>query len=324
VIPLFEVSGSPAAVGEQIGEACRDDLARKIGELEDRPRLRERARPFDAALRRHLHATAEELDGCARGARVDPLDLVAYATEELFTGCTDLAARPPATDADVIVAHTNDLHQSVEDRLIAIDRRVTGEPRLFTVGVGPFLSVGINEAGLALGGNQLDANDERPGIPRLLLVRALMAERTSAGAIAVALHPDRASSYNNLIAHRDGTLVNVEASATAHRLLEAEDGTTSHTNHYTDAGMERFELHPDDTANSRARLSCGLERLGAAARPLTEDGLLDLLSEPPISRSEPNEHGTCTVFWCVMNPSQSRIRYGAGRPSERREQAFEF
>jgi hypothetical protein len=324
VIPLIEVSGSPFEAGRQIGEACRADLVREIGELDDRARLRERALPFDAALRRHLPRVAAELDGCAEGAGLDPLDLCAHATEELFTGCTDLAARPPATDGDVIVAHTNDLHHSVEQRLVAIDRRVDGEPRLFTVGVGPFLSVAINEAGLALGGNQLDANDERPGIPRLLLVRALMAEETSAGAIALALHPDRASSYNNLIAHRDGTLVNVEASATAHELIAADDGTTAHTNHYTAAAMAGFELHPADTAGSRARLACGLRSLASAPRPLDEDALLTLLCDPVIAREEPNEHGTRTVFWCVLNPSRGHIRYGAGRPTERREQAFAF
>jgi isopenicillin-N N-acyltransferase-like protein len=324
VIPLLEVAGTPAAVGEQIGEACRSQLIDEIAATADLARLRERVRPFDAAMRTYLPRVAAEVDGCARGAGVDPIDLVVYATEELYGGCTDVAARPPATAGDVIVAHTNDLHWTVEDRLVAIHRRVKGEPELFTIGVGPFLSAGMNGAGLALGGNQLDANDERPGIPRLLLVRALLAEETSAGALAVALHPQRASSYNNLIAHRDGTLVNVEASATAVQLLDAEDGTTAHSNHYTAPEMERFELDPAGIADSRARLECGRARLAAADRPIGEDALLDMLSDPGISRSEPGDAGTRTVFWCVMNPSQGRIDYGKGRPSERLVQQFCF
>jgi len=93
MIPLIEVAGSPFAAGAQIGEACREDLVAAIGRLDRIEQLRERSRPYDAALRTHLPRVAEELDGCARGAGVDPLDLLVYGTEELFTGCTDVAAR---------------------------------------------------------------------------------------------------------------------------------------------------------------------------------------------------------------------------------------
>ena len=42
------------------------------------------------------------------------------------------------------------------------------------------------------------------------MVRDILAQRTAAAAIGAATNPARASSYNNLIAHADGTIVNVE------------------------------------------------------------------------------------------------------------------
>ncbi len=55
--------------------------------------------------------------------------------------------------------------------MIAIEWRVPGEPVVFSLGIGPWLSVGWNSAGLSLTGNELAPNDERIGVPRLLMVR---------------------------------------------------------------------------------------------------------------------------------------------------------
>ena len=74
--------------------------------------------------------------------------------------------------------------------------------------------------GLALTGNELTPNDNRIGIPRLMQVRDILRRRTLDDAIAAALHPDRASSYNNVLSHRDGGVVSVEGSATDAELLE--------------------------------------------------------------------------------------------------------
>ena len=85
---------------------------------------------------------------------------------------------------------------------------------VFSLGIGPWISVGWNGAGLSLTGNELAPNDERVGVPRLLMVREQLTARTLDEAVAMALRPDRASSYNTVFAHRDGRVVNVEGSAT--------------------------------------------------------------------------------------------------------------
>ncbi len=330
MIPLIEVSGRHTTVGRAIGAACGDALRASLAGLDDLDALRRRAAPFEAATRRHLPAVAAELDGCADGSGIRSRDLYVLATEELFSGCTDIAATAPATTSGAtIVAHTNDLHPDVEERLVAIHRRVQGEPELFTVGVGPFLSVAINAAGLALGGNQLDADDERKGIPRLLLVREVMAARTSGEAIATALHPARASSYNNLIAHRDGTLVSVEASARSHAFVDARStgGRTAHTNHYTDPAMAARERDRSAIAGSQDRLTRAWALLDGHPAPLDAAALHSMICDhegpgQPICRHDAG--GARTVFWCVLEPTAGSIRYGAGRPCESSGQVFSF
>jgi hypothetical protein len=116
----------------------------------------------------------EELEGAAEGADVDPLALFACTVEEIWYEprtadggasidgrCSDLVAAPPATaDGHVLVAHNNDLSPHYRDELVAIERSVPGDPKVFTIGNGIWISVGWNSAGLSLTGNELSPNDE--------------------------------------------------------------------------------------------------------------------------------------------------------------------
>ena len=117
------------------------------------------------------------------------------------------------TDGHLLVAHTNDLYAEDEDDVVAVEWRVPGEPVVFTLGIGPWISVGWNDAGLSVTGNELTPNDERVGIPRLLQMRDALTRRTLADAVEAVLHPARASSYNWVFAHPAEGVLNVEGSA---------------------------------------------------------------------------------------------------------------
>ena len=151
-----------------------------------------------AAARAYRDVTAEScrgwsprLDGVAEGSGADPLAVFAASIEELESGgssegrCTDMVACAPATaDGHLWVAHNNDLGPEVEDDLVAIEWHVPGDPVVLTFGIGPWISVGFNSAGLALTGNELSPNDNRIGIPRLLQVRDMVRRPTVAEAVS--------------------------------------------------------------------------------------------------------------------------------------------
>ncbi len=104
--------------------------------------------------------------------------------------CSDLVVGPPHTaDGHLWVAHNNDLGEASEADILAVEWRVPGEPVVFSLGIGPWISVGWNSAGLSLTGNELSPNDERVGVPRLLMVRQQLTAGTIDEAIAMALRP---------------------------------------------------------------------------------------------------------------------------------------
>jgi isopenicillin-N N-acyltransferase-like protein len=329
-IPEIRAHGGHREVGRQIGAATADEMRREVDATPFDPELIGRYR---AVTLEHVPWIVEELDGAAEGAGLDPLAVFAASIEELVpdeapTGCTDLVVTGARTaDGHVLVAHTNDLYAEDEAGIVAIEWRVPGQPVAFTLGAGPWVSVGWNDAGLAVTGNEVSPNDEGVGIPRILQVRDVLSRRTLDEAVEATLHPARSSAYNWVLAHRDGTAANVEASATSAVVQQpGADGLLTHTNHYTHDGMVSFE-RPGDYANSCARLDRARE-LGAGDR-FTVEGLRELLADHENGENAICRHGDepkaiATVFWCVADVTAGEITYGRGNPCDSEAQVYRF
>ena len=330
-IPLIRAAGSHREVGRQIGAATAGEMDRMVGE----------ASPFDpdliaryrAVTMEHLPWVVEELDGAAEGAGLDPLAVFAASIEELVpdeapTGCTDLVVTGAQTaDGHLLVAHTNDLYAVEEPGIVAIEWRVPGQPVALTLGAGPWVSVGWNDAGLSVTGNEVSPNDEGVGIPRILQVRDVLARRTLADAVEASLHPARSSAYNWVLAHRDGVAANVEASASRAVVDEpGADDVLMHTNHYTHDEMLGLE-RPGDYTSSCTRL--GRARELAAGDGFTVEQLRALLADHEHGENAICRHGDepktiKTVFWCVADVTVGEITYGRGNPCDSETQVYRF
>jgi isopenicillin-N N-acyltransferase like protein len=203
---------------------------------------------------------------------------------------------------------------------------VVGQPPLFTLGVGPFISLGYNAAGLALTGNELSPNDEKIGVPRLLLVRDILAQPTAAQALTAAARPERASSYNQLISHAAGLMVNFEGSATAYDLLYAQNGWTVHTNHYCSAKMQDYEREPETIQGSCRRYQRAYELMSTRSQPVTPNMLKQFLADHVNEPDSICRHTgkTQTVFWAVLALTRRSIEYGSGQPCASTPQYFSF
>src|SRR3989304_3359601 len=206
-IPVLRVRGTHREVGEQIGLA-RAPTIRRADEDREVPAA---ASPW----------FADELEGAADSAEVDPLALFAAMVEEIWYEpyarqlqgmCTDLVAVPPATaDGRVLAAHNNDMSRAFQEGLVAIEWAIAGEPPAFTLGNDLWLSCGGNDAGIAMAGNDLAPLDEKVGIPRAVQYRSMLRQPTMEMAVGEALRHDRASSYNQVLVASSGEAVHVEA-----------------------------------------------------------------------------------------------------------------
>lgn len=339
-IPLIEARGSHRQVGEQIGSGCSSKIQASISDLkksipggvtwED---MLYQSRLYLAASRQVYPDYVEELEGIAEGAEVPFDELFLSICEELWEtaawrdhrlrarrGCSDMAARGNATlDGSTLIAHTNDLEPDYEESLVILKIQADDEPQFLGVSPGGVaISAGFNAAGISLTGNQLDNNDIRPGVPRLLVVRALLASRYLAEAMDTCLLPQRASSYNNVLADRSGEVYSMEGSATDCEPLYIEGDVLAHTNHYLSPSMRRFEADRNSLGNSVMRYNRAMRLLRENYGKLTLELFQELLADHAGYPTSICKHGLeiVTVFSMVIQLEELRAWIGPGKPCE--------
>lgn len=333
-IPLIRASGTHLEAGAAIGAATADYIRRTS---EAAAADRELVLRYRAASVKHLPWVVEELDAAAQAAEADPLALFADAVLELSTfsqtqtpsRCTDIATMPALTaDGHLLVAHNNDLTAGDENDVVAIEWKVEKEPTIFTLGLGPWISVGWNEAGLSITGNEVAPKDEGVGIPRLLQVRDVLTRTTLTDATRAILHPARASSYNWVVA-QDDVVMSIEGSATAaEAIAPAEDGTLAHTNHYVHPEMLDYEASASGEGSS-ARLQRAKELLTdsldeSVTRARMREILSDHESSEPLCRHGSGPGDAQTAFWCVADVTARTIMYGRGNPCDSEAELYVF
>jgi isopenicillin-N N-acyltransferase-like protein len=268
----------------------------------------------------------EELEGISEGAGVPFDEIFLGMCEELWEpsawgkGCTDMAARGRATlDGSTLIAHTNDLSPEDESRLVILKVQAGDDPEFIAVSAGGVgISVGFNAAGVSLTGNQLDSNDVRPGVPRLLVARAILSSRHLGEAMDHCLLEGRASSYNNVIADGSGEVYCMEGSATDCEAIYIEKDVLAHANHYVSPAMRRFELDRSDNSSSIIRCNRASRLLDENYGKLTPDLFKKLLADHAGYPMSICRHGieSATVFSIVIQLESLRAWIGRGFPCQ--------
>ncbi|MBN1657632.1 MAG: hypothetical protein JXA93_04480 [Anaerolineae bacterium] len=334
-IPFIEVQGTHRQVGEQIGQALSPQIGRMVSRMRGWlpagvlwEQALDRGRLFLAHSRAAYPQYVEELEGMAAGADVPFEELFLGVCEELWSpdawhrGCTDMAARGRATaDGSTLLAHTNDLAPEAEGELVILQVRAGDEPQFLGVSPGGVAySAGFNAAGIGLTGNEVEANDVRVGVPRLLVVRAILAARRLEEALDACLLPQRASSYNNIVADDQGEVYSMEGSATDLEPIYIAEDILAHANHYASAAMRRFEANPADASGSIIRHNRAWrllrENYGRHSPALFQTLLADHANYP----GSICKHGvtSVTVFSIIVRLQDRRAWIGRGRPCETR------
>jgi isopenicillin-N N-acyltransferase-like protein len=332
-VPVIEARGTHREVGHQIGEQCRAQIAAMLARMgESLPAGIGWQRLLRESGRYLVHSRAiypqyvAELEGIAKGANVPFEQIFLSMCEELWEtaawkrGCTDMAARGPATaDGSTLIAHTNDLLPDAEENMVVLSVQADGEPHFLGVSSGAVgISAGFNAAKISLTGNQLDNNDIRPGVPRLLVVRAILSSRSLVEAMDHCLLPQRASSYNNVIADGSGEVYSMEGSATDCEPLYIESNILAHTNHYISPAMRKYEADRNSIGNSVYRYNRAIRLLQEHYGELTPALLQKLLADHAGYPTSICKHGleTVTVFSIIIQLEQLRAWIGRGRACE--------
>jgi len=338
-LPLVEASGKPRELGKTVGKKCAQRAIAYRKSVSESV-LYYTGLTWDKAVRRaKLYQEfaedfcpdyVQELRGYSEGSRMPFDDVFTMCCHELlsplgFKGCTDIVVNGTITqDGHVLAAHNEDWSSDALESVVLLHAKPTGKPEFFTTSYAGFLpSCGMNSAGISLTGNALSPNDVRLGIPKLFPVRKVMDARRIGEALEWAAPAERASSYNNIVADRNGEIYSLEGSATDCARIYAIDGYLVHTNHYTVPKMERFEADPDSISCSVFRYNRALRLVESQLGNVTVESMKTILRDHvnrpgSICRhSEPGTHPSDvseTIFSVIYDLTELEAHILKGKP----------
>jgi isopenicillin-N N-acyltransferase-like protein len=333
-IPVILAKGTHYQAGYQIGTQMKAQLQEMIqqskgdvAKSKDRTweDIRGQSRLFLEFSKKYMPEYVEEIKGAADATGIDLVDLFSEMCEEIYSkdylkGCSDLIASGDVTaDGSVLAAHNNDTSPDIEKYTVAVHYQVEGEPEILAVGYGGLgISVGFNSAGISLTGNEVSMNDLKLGVPRLLLCRKILAQRTIADAIDAALFQPRASNYNQVIADANGEIYSIEGSATNYEAIYATEGYIVHTNHYVSPRMRPYEADPYDITSSIVRYNRANRLMKNNRGRISVEMLKTFLQDHVSYPKSICRHGkeVKTTFSVVINLTTKTMLLARGNPCE--------
>ncbi|MFA5568416.1 MAG: C45 family peptidase [Trueperaceae bacterium] len=260
------------------------------------------------------------------GGFTDFIDTVAAsngATGVLETKAVDDCTAflvPGSRMADGVAAfgQTWDMHEGSTENIVLLRGRPQNAPDFLTfTTAGALAMIGMNEAGVSVGINNLMSADGRPGVTWPFAVREMLKAEDLAGALAALQRAPLAGGHNYLVMDATGAAANVEAMPThSHVAYLAEDALvhTNHNLHESTRALER-PREPESQADSEARLA-DAERL-LDRHDLSIEALQEVTAHTAniCHRGEaPRFVGTCGAV--VTRPASRELWAVGGRPSE--------
>jgi isopenicillin-N N-acyltransferase like protein len=349
-IRLLELDGPPGEVGRAHGAAFApqireytDERVRLSGEgtwstalpRDEVLALAEACLPAHEAYDADLYA---EMLGMAEGAGLSPAEAVIVGgfTDFIDTvkavggspppedSCTAALVPPDAGGGEPWLAQTWDMHDTATPYIVMLRTRVTGRPEalVFTT-VGCLGQIGMNEAGICVGINNLTASDGKVGVTWPFVVRKALAQTTIDDALACVTDADLAGGHNFLLLDREGRGYDVEAMPTATHVVELGTEPLVHTNHCLGEVTEAVQgpRAPVRIASTENRYARAVELLGK--RPVDEVSLMALTrdEEAICERAEP-PYNVESCGATVMRPGTGELWAVWGLPVENEFEHF--
>ncbi len=313
MIPLIETGGSAREIGVDVGRGAQDQIraacAQSRAELGgvDPDAALANIGPYVAAAEAVAPWLVAEMRGMAEGAGVAFESLfVLNAAAELMQAagvfeCTVCGVTGAGTaDGHVLLAHNEDATVGWGEYAYVVRAEPDGAPAFAAFAyAGLMLHQGVNAAGLGSVGNALYARDARPGIPKLLAYRRILAETTIEGAIRAATEPGRAFGNNHLLATADGDLYDVEVSGAEWALIPGGNGFLAHGNHFGSPELRHLDRE-EDLLNSRLRTHRVEKLLAARWGRIDVPGLKEVMAD----------HANWPKAVCKHHAPESELDYG--------------
>jgi isopenicillin-N N-acyltransferase-like protein len=347
------LAGRPGEMGEAHGARFRDEIRRYADERvhlagngswaghaatrEDVLGLADAMLPAHRAFAPDLY---EEMEAMARASGISPAEAVVVGGFTDFVDavraqggspaqeddCTAALVPGNAADGGAFLAQTWDMHDSATEHVVMLELRPQTGPRALVFStVGCLGQIGMNDAGICVGINNLHAAAGRIGVTWPFVVRKVLQQTDLEAALQCLRGVDLTGAHNYLLLDRHGRGYNVEAMPGGRSVEALEEAPLVHANHCLDDEMRRQEAArpPDLLDSSHRRLERAREIL--ATGPVTLELLMELTRDPLAicQRSTPPHHIESSGA-VIVSPTAPELWAVWGIPADNPYEHFRF
>jgi isopenicillin-N N-acyltransferase-like protein len=336
------VAGTPRQMGEQIGEALREQIrgfdaialerVRKTVDVSPERALNMARRCIDDVCGYAPHML-EELEGMAHASTVSLERLMLLQIRNQLQpdgvsaggGCTSLALGPAAGRS--ITGQNWDNDPALDPFSVVLTRRPDDAPDFLCITqAGLIAYLGVNDAGLGLCMNTLPAPARPVGVPHYFTVRGIYESRGLDEAVEAVRRADRAIPANIMLATPEGP-ADLEITIDDIHVLRGSDagpGVVTHTNHCVHPDLVPINDDFPELIQSVPRKGRVDELLAAAPRPIERSALERILSDhqdhPQSICRHANDHpatGFWTSVWSLLiDVDAGELHLSRGNPCE--------
>jgi isopenicillin-N N-acyltransferase like protein len=238
--------------------------------------------------------------------------------------CTAVIVPDHLAEGAGFLAQTWDMHDTATEFVILLRIQPESGPRalVFTT-VGCLGQIGMNDAGIAVGINNLLGADGQIGVTWPFVVRKILQQDNIDDALACITEAQLSGAHNYLLFDKTGRGYNVEAMSTHYHVTPLAEDCLVHTNHclLPETNALAQVRPPISQASSEARLNRAMELL--QKRPITHHDLIALTrdAEAICVRAAPPLHiESCGA--AIMRPGSGDFWAVWGLPSENEYEHF--
>ncbi len=239
--------------------------------------------------------------------------------------CTAVITPDEVSDGAGFLAQTWDMHSSATPHVFMLDLAPASGPRsmIFTTH-GTLGQIGMNEAGIAIGINNLSMDDGRIGVTWPFVVRKALRQTTFAAAMMCIREAPLAGGHNFLVLDRFGEGASVEATPSVMAVDPLSDGPLVHTNHCLFPETERFESSRPATLQSSSddRLTDATSLLADVSVHTSESLIALLRDERTICRRPIPPFDYESSGAVVMRPATGDMWACWGNPADNQFERF--
>ena len=332
----IEVAGTPARMGEQLGEAAREEIRGFDAVAFERVTksisvTRDRALASAAACieltRAYRPDMIAEIEGMARGSGVSAEALMLLQIRnrlrpEADAACTAFSLSSSAAGGSV-VGQNWDNDPALDPFTIVLTRRPAREPaHLNVTQAGLIAYIGLNDAGIGLCMNTLPAPSRPVGVPHYFVVRGVYQARSLDAAVEAVRRARRAIPGNLLLATPQGPADLEVTVDDVHVLTDPEGQVVTHTNHCLHPDLAHINDDFPELIQSGPRKRRVDALLAALPRPVGVEALKQVLRDHenhPTSicrhaNDHPGDGFWISVFSVIMEVDAGRMHLSRGNP----------